>query len=126
MIAGISLPSKAESIEEVADTEPLEKPVLREGPPVKVTILPAQGLILARNMIDTGKHDSASLILDGLEAVPADQIDRIEFLFLRGQLAFAKEDFDGAAEYYRTIIDDHPELVPVSYTHLTLPTIYSV
>ncbi len=113
MIAGISLPSKAESIEAIADTEPSEKPVLREGAPVKVTIRPAQGLIMAQNMIDTGKHDSASLILDGLEAVPDDQIDRIEFLFLRGQLAFAKEDFDGAAEYYRTIIDDHPELVRV-------------
>ena len=47
----------------------------------------------------------------------------------RGELHLAEEEIEQAiAMFYRSLelSPDNPSTMPVSYTHLTLPTIYSV
>ena len=51
---------------------------------------------------------------------------RVQALSSNGDFDKAKELMIEMSENYKTLLGLFPENTPVSYTHLTLPTIYSV
>ena len=69
--------------------------------------LPATLLDGARAAITAGRLDEADRLLS---QVDANAVDRNDFDFLRGTVALAKRDFDGAVVAFRAILDRDPSL----------------
>lgn len=101
--------------EATSEQQPQNTPIsgLREGASPKFQMSPADGLKLAEKLIHDGKQETAEKILIALEEAPDDSLDKTQLLFLRGLIAFGNEDYKGAVEYYRSIIDVRPDLVRV-------------
>jgi len=87
--------------------------VLREGPSPQLRLSPAASIELTRKLIADRKFDLAEEVLNTLDQVPADTVDKNELLFLRGLLALERGTFKAAIEIFRTMLDQHPEVVRV-------------
>ena len=74
---------------------------------------PQQALIVAEQLFNRGKLDSASEILTELAAAEDETLDRTQIQFLTAMIAGARGEFSIAEEAFRKILDDKPDLVRV-------------
>ena len=73
----------------------------------------AAGLKLAEKLFEDGALDEAQAILSALHGADALDVDQMQVMFLLGMIAVQREDHAAAVEYFRSILDDRPDLVRV-------------
>lgn len=78
-----------------------------------LTLSGSAGLKLAEKLFEDGKLDEAGSILSALMDVEAEGVDQTQVTFLLGMIAMQGEDFEAAVEYFRSILDNRPDLVRV-------------
>lgn len=77
----------------------------------EVKLSPPEIIKLTRSFFESGKIDEAKLLLQN---ITFDEKEfEIERLFLLGQIAKYEDDFDTAIKYFRSILNDYPNLARV-------------
>lgn len=99
-----------------AEAKTPETGVRPDGPGTGVqqlTLSPAKALEAAERLYEAGELDAARAILIELKKAEAGGIDQTQVAFLLGMIAVGQEDYKGAAEIFRNILDQRPDLVRV-------------
>lgn len=73
----------------------------------------AAGLKLAEQLFEKGELDEAQSILLALREANATGVDQTQTAFLLGMIAAQQDKHDAAVHYFRSILDNRPDLVRV-------------
>ena len=99
----------------------------REGRPAAEAILSCRLTDRSiRPLFPKGLHNDVQIILTVLSADPEHPPEILGMIGASAALTISKIPFEGPVGSCRVAYLDGQYIVPVSYTHLTLPTIYSV